>query len=406
MKKHNIQRREFLKYLLAASAGLGLAGINTKFSRSADGEPTVPMYLPFVVHNSEQQSLLSKVLHIHAPSVTNWGFDYDQYYGQTQALHLPGVNQGVVDAMIDRGVTGLLGLNSSQIADAWRQLIPDYYPGKMVAIKANLNNSFSCSSNSDSIDAIAQPINAVARGLKIMGVRDQDIVVFDAIRSFPDRVFNELLYKNIQIHDNGCQGFSSTWNSSDANAFIQFSPPSGSLPVVRLSDTIINADYLINMPIIKGHQISGVTLSFKNHFGTVNNPSGMHNQVSTSYSGINTYNALVDLYSNPHIREKTVLTIADGIYGSREFQNTPPQPWNTFGDHSPCSLFFSTDPVAMDCVLHDLLKAERGSAQPNTSDSYLKLAASSGLGVFQSGDPWRIPYGSGYSLIDYQRITM
>jgi hypothetical protein len=406
MKTANIHRREFLKYMLAASVGIGLAGLNSKSSKSAESDPTAPLFLPFVVHKGNQPGLVGRVLHIHAPAATNWRFDYTQYYGQTQDVNLPGVNQDVVDAMIDRGVSGLLGLNPDQITNAWRQLIPDYTHGKMVAIKANLNNSFGCGSNSGSIDAIAQPINAVVRGLKSMGVRDQDIVVFDAIRSFPDRVFNELHYKNIQIHDNGCRGYPSTWNSSDPDAFIQFSPPSGGLPAVRLSDTMINADYLINMPIMKGHPIAGVTLSFKNHFGTVNNPGGMHNHVATSYSDINTYNALVDLYSNPHIQGKTVLTISDSIYGSREYQNTPPQPWNTFSGQPPCSLLFSTDPVAIDCVMHDLLKAERGSAQPNTSDCYLKLAGSSGIGVFESGDPWRTPYGSGYDLIDYQRINM
>jgi uncharacterized protein (DUF362 family) len=406
MNDYKIDRRDFLKYLVATAASLGLVGLKTAHSKTPDGEPIFPIYLPLVVNKRTPPNLLGRVLHVHAPSVTNWHFDYDQYYGKSQAPGTVGVNQGVVDAMIDRGVTGLLGLPPSEIVDAWNQLIPSYSHGKMVAIKANLNNAFTCDTNTTQVNSIAQPINAVVRGLKLCGIRDQDIVVFDAIRAFPDRVFNELNFQNIQIHDNGCRGYPSTWNSDDPQAKIQFSPPSGSLPTVRLTDTLLKADYLINMPLMKGHQIAGVTLSFKNHFGSVNNPSGMHTYISTSYSQVDQYNALVDLYSNPHIHDKTVLTIGEGIYGSREFQNTPPQPWTTFDDHSPCSLFFSTDPVAIDCVMHDLLKPERGSAQPDTSDSYLKLAADAGLGVFENGDPWQTPFGSGYSQIDYERIEM
>ena len=118
------------------------------------------------------------------------------------------------------------------------------------------------------------------------------------------------------------------------------------------------------MPILKGDPLAGVTLGFKNHFGSTDNPSGMHDYVTTSYPLIDQYDALVDLFSIPTSAISTVLTIGDGIYGSRRYQNTPPQPWTTFGDASPCSLFFSTDPVAIDCVMHDLLKADAATASP------------------------------------------
>jgi len=98
---------------------------------------------------------------------------------------------------------------------------------------------------------------------------------------------------------------------------VNFSPPGGNPPTIRISDSLINASYLINIPILKGHPLAGVTLGYKNHFGSTNNPSGMHTYVDTTYPQINQYNALVDLFSNPHIRHKTVLTIGDGIYGSR-----------------------------------------------------------------------------------------
>jgi hypothetical protein len=401
-----MNRRDFLKSIAALASALGLTRLAATHARTPADEPVPPIYLPLVMKQYRAGKLNGKVIHVHAPNVTNWNFDYTKYYGRTQTPSVPGVNQTVVDAMVDRGVAALFGLPSSQVGEAWARLIPDYVPGKRVAIKINLNNSFSCATTETDIDAIAQPINAVIRGLKSLNVLDQDIVLYDAIRYFPDRLYQELAYKNVQIHDNGCRGNISTWSSTDPDAKVQFSPPSGGGPNVRLSDTLVEADYLINMPIMKGHPIAGVTLSFKNHFGSTNNPSGMHTYVSTTYSLIEQYNALVDLNSNPHIRDKTVLILGDGIYGSRRYQDSPPQPWSTFGNQSPCSLFFATDPVAVDCVMHDLLKAERGVAQPITSNAYLRLASGAGLGFYESGNPWQLPYGSGYSQIIYERIEL
>jgi uncharacterized protein (DUF362 family) len=305
-------------------------------------------------------------------------------------------------------VTELLGLPLSAVAEAWQRLTPESAPGRSVAIKVNLNNAdWACASTGPSVDAIAQPINAVIRGLVQRGVSVQDIFVYDAARYFPKRLYNELTYPEVKIISvGGCGHTAPTWTSSDPNAIVQFNPPSGSRPTVRLCDALVNASYLINMPIMKGHVLAGVTLGFKNHFGSTNNPSGMHSYVRTDYQYIEAYNALVDLNSNPHIRDKTVLTIGDGIYASRQLQDGVPERWSTFGNLLPCSLFFATDRVAIDCVMHDLLKAERGSAQPAVSNSYLRLAEAAGLGVYESGDPWRTPCGSGYARINYQRIEL
>ena len=34
--------------------------------------------------------------------------------------------------------------------------------------------------------------------------------------------------------------------------------------------------YLINVPVLKDHSIAGVTLSMKNHYGTIDNPGSLH----------------------------------------------------------------------------------------------------------------------------------
>jgi len=51
----------------------------------------------------------------------------------------------------DQGVTALLGLPGSAVAEAWRRLTPDYSAGRRIAIKINLNNSFECDTTADDI---------------------------------------------------------------------------------------------------------------------------------------------------------------------------------------------------------------------------------------------------------------
>ena len=65
----------------------------------------------------------------------------------------------------------------------------------------------------------------------------------------------------------------------------------------------------------------------------------------------------------------------------------------------PESVFLSTDPVAIDCVMTDFVYAEN----PSISDpNYLPLAGAAGLGVYERGDPW----SSGYNQIDYMKINL
>ena len=112
------------------------------------------------------------------------------------------------------------------------------------------------------------------------------------------------------------------------------------------------------------------------------------------------YSPLVDLYKSAHIGGKTVLIVGDGLF-SAHFYHIPPQNWTTFGNKLPNSVFLSTDPVAIDCIMHDFVAAEMTDLTSHVSD-YLRLAASAGLGVYEHGNPW----GSGYSQIDYTKIEL
>jgi len=142
-------------------------------------------------------------------------------------------------------------------------------------------------------------------------------------------------------------------------------------------------------------------LGFKNHFGSLQQCDLLHWSVTLGDGNYTSnYNVLVDMFNNPHFKNKTVLTIGDGLFGARiNNWNEVPSPWASFDNHSPNSLFFSTDPVAIDCVMADFLDAETGV--PDRSDDYLKLANAAGLGTYERWDALQQ-----YHTIDYQLIEL
>jgi hypothetical protein len=96
-----------------------------------------------------------------------------------------------------------------------------------------------------------------------------------------------------------------------------------------------------------------------------------------------------------------VLTIGDGLYGDRKSNANVPERWPVFGNDAPNSLFFSRDPVAVDCVMVDIL-ADAGAVYSN-ADDYMRLAADAGLGTYERGDR-STPGNPVYQVIDYVRM--
>jgi hypothetical protein len=410
-KKVLLSRRQFLTRIPAALAAvLGAAALSDsgllqtrRFEATARAAPplTPRAYLPFVAHPDPcaVPPFCGKVVHVHSPGATDWG-GVDQHWKH--------VNQAAVDSMVTQGLLALTGAGT--VADAWRILIPDYQTGQKVAIKVNFNNTSTCGNTSGTIDALIEPVNAVASGLLQIGVQPEDICVYDAVRALPDRFVSQAQY-GVRFFDGreGDCGAEAGFIYQPESRITFYPPPGVSVAAEYVTNVLMNAAYLINMPIMKGsHSLTGVTLGFKNHFGTIHNCAGLHDPVNVrgqppAYRS--DYNPLVDLIRSPLIGGKTVLTIGDGLFAAKNWVQ-PPVTWTTFGDQVPQSLFFASDPVAIDCVMHDMLLAEPGTGICAGSNNYLRLAAEAGLGVFEQGNPWQMPYGSGYQDIRYVRIEL
>lgn len=345
-----------------------------------------------------------RVVSVYDPEATNWTYCTTgcPYYGDDVY-----VDQNVVDEMIERGVMELTGTGS--VADAWSAILPDYQVGEKIAIKVNFNTGNSYDDNDAMIDEIPQPINSIIRGLKLIGVQESDIWIYDASRYIPDRFRTRIHFPDVKYFDHyGTRAgvTLATFNSSDPSAWIDFSG-TGYTGSHKVSDVLVNATYLINVPVFKRHGGAGITLSLKNHLGTVDGfytgqQNNMHDYFFLSGSHYSSSsNPLVNINSNQHIKNKTILIIGDALYGSWPENYQPPSKWNSFGLDSPNMMFFSSDPVAVDSVMYDYLRRE-GSFNAKSED-ILILAANAGLGVHER---WNNNFDRKYSNIDYIEINM
>lgn len=409
-----ISRRSLLKALAVTAGSLtmcgdlsGAQGTASPHEVTETTEEDKRAFLPLISKITPPPPD-SRVVHVQAHDATFWDFG-DAYYGNY-------VDQDVVNAMVDRGVMELTGKGSP--AQAWQVLVPGYTPGKAIAVKVNFNNCRWCDSINLDIDALPHPINGVISGLlqTYPDFDPRDVWVYEASigpkppvsrRAIPLRFKVNCLY-DVRYFDVSVAppcSEAAEYASEDPSAEVTWNNPPGipAPPVMQVTDVLVSAQYLINMPIMKKHVNGGSTLSFKNHFGSVANCEPLHDWIhgtaGPNYGG-NTYNPMIDIYRNSNIGPKTVLTIGDGLFGNSDDNLGKPAPWITFGNSAPNSLLFSRDPVAIDSVLTDLIDAETSIAV--WSRDHLIYAENVGLGAFEQGDPW----GSGYDKIDYVRSML
>jgi hypothetical protein len=381
-----LTRREFFKKsALIAAGALGYSlGTRTRPTRASTSGVTG-----------------NRVVWAQDPSVTFWD-GVSGYYGDY-------VSQARVDAMMEKGIKELT--EESNVVSAWQQIIPDYSPGKKIAIKINVNNCFNTSCSQSNTDALPQPVNGLIAGLKSIGVQEEDIYVMEPSRTIPSHIGNPILsrYPNVILWEGItgtgiCQKV--TFDSGDPSLTIHHSKTT--ISDSYLADQLGEATYLINMPIMRGHALdvwgAGVTLTFKNNFGLIKpwTPERYHPYsfvASEDYSYDE--NPLHDLYLNSHIKDKTVLIVGDALFGSWYNNQGAPGVWSLFGGKFPNSIFLSTDPVAIDSVMFDFLNAEW--ARHANADLYLHRAVELGLGTHEH---WNNATDKEYSVIDFRKMHM
>jgi hypothetical protein len=311
-------------------------------------------------------------------------------------------NQTVIDQMVSDGIKKFAGVTDEFLA--WDLIFKHfnkehgsgevgYQSGEKIAIKVNLNNCFSYTEEDNDRDVSPQVIKALLRQLvNIVNVSQDDITIYDASRHIGNWFYNRVYYEEYpasppvpefpDVHyvdkAGGATGREKVVASSERVYFA-----AGSCAYRTLPTCVTDADYLINMPLLKRHPINtGVTLAGKNFFGTwMEDVAAVHDYHYLSFT-LGNPAPQTDLFAHEHIGDKVVLWIGDGLYATpNDHRVIGKFNMHPFNNDWTNSLYFSQDPVALDSVMYDFLHAE-GTNPCEGSQNYLHQSAEPPEGVY------------------------
>lgn len=316
--------------------------------------------------------------------------------GRVVAVDHPGCvrnrayDRAAIRAMMRKGMMELTG--ASDPADAWRRF---FSPTDVVGVKLNpVGRPF--------VISAPEVFLEIVDGLKSAGVKPENIVAYDRYQNeFIAAGFDKWLpagvrwtYGSVKHHP-----LQLDMEMYDETQYIELPLV---LPRADASNPHHRRSYLakwvtkdvnkiVNLCVLKHHQSAGVTLALKNlSHGLVNNVSRSHSSPTLNTCGT-FIPAIVD---HPVIRKKVVLNILDGVLGA--YHGGPGGKVEKYvWEHK--TMYFATDPVAMDKTGHQAIDDKRKAVgmpsialgRPDPDSSFLnmqvehiEISGAMGLGVF------------------------
>jgi uncharacterized protein (DUF362 family) len=265
-------------------------------------------------------------------------------------------------ALLDRAIATYTGIENP--VAAWKHIVPE---GQVIGLKTNgLGGRGICTH--------AVLVMAICERLQQAGVKPGNIVIWD-------RNARDLQVCGLTINTDPsrvrCFG-------SDVSGYEDQPVAFGSAVNVKLSKILTReCGMVIGVPILKDHELAGVTFAMKNMYGVVQKPFELH------AAGCNP--AVADLNSIPAVRGKVRFTIGDAmssVYdGGPGFR--PERLWY------PNALIVGEDRVAVDHTAWQMIERKRAAEGLKTLEAagrpphYIATAADAAhkLGV---NDPQRI----------------
>lgn len=263
------------------------------------------------------------------------------------------IDKDKVQKMLFASMQKLTG--KSHPTEAWQAL---FHKNERVGLKVNCLAGKGMSTHIVLIEAIVE-------GLKLAGIPEKKIIVWD-------RTDVDLVKAGFKINRSGsghrCFG---TNDQYDEQLGIVESGSIGSLFSPLLTRY---CNSLINVPILKDHDLAGLSASMKNFYGAIHNPNKYHDNACSPY--------IADLMAVPMIQDKLKLTICDALsvqyHGGPSFK--PRWKWDYNG------LLISKDPVAIDAVGYQIIDTKRKQADLETLKGskreplYIRQASERNLG--------------------------
>ncbi|MGH9338056.1 MAG: DUF362 domain-containing protein [Acidobacteriota bacterium] len=260
------------------------------------------------------------------------------------------VSQSAVARMVEQGMKELTGESSP--VDAWARFIE---PRDVVAVKVNPSGTPLTVSS-------VQLVREVIDGILSVGVKPSDIIVYDrSAAQLQVAGYPALVQPGVHV-----TGFDNRWFCAPA-AVPEPTTRNGFDPTVYcemncfgeretrsyLANLVSRqATKIINIPCLKEHNASGVTGCLKNlGYGSFNNVARTH-VPPHSY----TDPVIPTLCAAAPLRSKAVLHIMDGLRG---VWHSGPFAWNRDFVYEPKTIYFGTDPVAVDRIELETIEKKR-----------------------------------------------
>jgi len=329
MSAQKITRREFINQTVSTSLGAALLGQHL-FAKEASKKWF------------QKPATVVKVTH-------------------SQALAEDGTtNTTIVQQMIEKALCEFTQAKDGR--DAWNHFVE---PKDTIGIKINTLGLRHVAGTKYTLHFHAVT-SAITEGLKKIAVKPSNMLIWD----MRERHLQEAGFSpNTEASSAEIRCLSAQENDFDEKAY-ELGGRTTYVTKILTQDT----SALISVPLAKTHRMSGVTGALKFHYGTINNPRDFHAD-NCCNPGIAEVNTL------PPIREKTRVIIMDALYTVIEGGPT----WNLPNLRRTNSILVATDPVALDCILLEMIEGFRKAEnlEPITPVAkHIKLAADLGLGEY------------------------
>lgn len=316
-------------------------------------------------------------------------------------------SQLAVNGMLSRSLRLLSGASTD--AAAWQALFRfanasrgrgdlGYQAGEKIVIKINGNQDFGGTWANGGFQSPHLVYALVQQLIGTAGVAGANITIADASRYIGDPIYDKIRSNpdarfqavNFVVRPDLSKNGRSAASPDFAHPirFVKPAPAAADIADHYPPSCYTEAGYIINLSLLRAHELFGVTLAGKNHFGSIFNGTMFSPSLLHGFGTVkNPVNEIGDPHCHPvlaghgELGGKTLLYLMDGLYTAVHQGSKTITRWQSLDNDYFSSLLASLDPVAIDSVGLDFLRNEPSMQVPamtaNTCN-YLHEAAQAG----------------------------